>query len=421
MRPLRPRTFALPACLMGVAGVYWAVIAVVSVGHVQPRGSFSDFAHFYAAARAVRMGVGPGIYSPALIARIDHLPGGCAGTSIAIPYLNPPLLAVLFQPLTALPCSDAFRVWRLISLALWAGVTILLAWQVWQRCAARGASPFRSAMSAAVIVAFSVFSYTVLDGLWLGQVHLLILAGIVLAWWLRERNQPVAAGMVLAFITLIKLAPAVLIVYFLLRRDWRVLAGAALGALLLFIVMLVGAGGLPTVLAAIPPLTTAAGLLPQDNKAVIRINPILGPIVVATAAITFILVVLLTKRKGWTRDDPAVGYAWAISTMLLISPIVWLHYLTWLLPVIAACIPYVRRPMLSLALGAASLFILLSGPELLSLIPAAVLFCWGLTAALYTRGTDPSTLGRRVLVRWHAASRRGRRLVGAAAGTADTH
>lgn len=390
MRSIRPRAYALPACLVGLAVAYWAVISSASVEYIQPRGSFSDFAHFYAAARAVRMSIGPGLYSPALLVQIDQLPGGCAGTALQIPYINPPLLAILFQPFTALSCGDALRVWRLISIAMWVAVTVLLAWQVWQRCARRGASPARSALAAAFIIALSAFSYPVLDGLWLGQVNLLLLGGIVLAWWLRERNQPIAAGMILAAITLIKLIPAVLIVYFLLRRDWRVLLGAAVGTVLLFGVMLVGAGGLPTLVAMIPALTSASGLMPSVNTAVIRLNPVLGPTLVAGAALTFVITVLLIDRRGWTKADPALGYAWAISTMLVISPIVWLHYLTWLIIVVAACLPYVQGRAHVLGLGAVSVSLLLSTPPLLGAATVATLLCWVLTGVLYVQSMHPS-------------------------------
>lgn len=392
MRSIQPRAFVLPACLSGVAVGYWAIIATVSAEHIQPRGSFSDFSHFYAAARAVRMGMGPGIYSPELLLQIDRMPGGCAGTALQIPYINPPLLAILLQPLTSLSCSDAFRVWRLVSLAIWAGVTVLFAWQVWQRSTQRGATPARSAMAAAVIIALSAFSYTVLDGLWLGQVHLLILGGIVLAWWLRERNQPFAAGMILAAITLIKLLPAVLIVYFLLRRDWRVLVGVAIGTVLLFGVMLVGGGGLPTMLAMIPALTSASGLMPGVNTAVIRVHPIIGPALVVGAALAFSITVLLTHRRGWAKDDPALGYAWAISTMLVVSPIVWLHYLTWLLAAVAACLPYMRGRGRVLALGLVGVSMLLSTPALLPAATAAVLLCWALTGVLYVQRIHPLEL-----------------------------
>ncbi|MGZ3668071.1 MAG: glycosyltransferase family 87 protein, partial [Ktedonobacterales bacterium] len=237
MRSIRPRVYALPACLVGLAATYWAIVAIASIEYIQPRGYFSDFAHFYAAARALRMGIGPGIYSTTQLLAIDRLPGGCAGIKPQTPYNNPPLLAMLLQPLTVLPCGEAFRLWRLISLAIWTGATLLIAWQVWQRCTQRGAPLPRAALAAAFIVTLSTIAYPVFDGLWLGQVHLLILGGLVLAWWLREHNQPVAAGLVLAVITVLKLLPAVLIVYFLLRRDWRVLVGAAVGSMLLLGVM----------------------------------------------------------------------------------------------------------------------------------------------------------------------------------------
>ena len=273
---------------------------------------------------------------------------------------------------------------------MWVAVTVLLAWQVWQRCARRGASPARSALAAAFIIALSAFSYPVLDGLWLGQVNLLLLGGIVLAWWLREHNQPFAAGMILAAITLIKLIPAVLIVYFLLRRDWRVLAGVAVGTVLLLGVMLVGAGGLPTLVAMIPALTSASGLLPWANTAVIRLHPVLGPAFVAAAALTFALTVLLMQRRRSTRDDPALGYAWAVSTMLVVSPIVWLHYLTWLIIVVAACLPYVRGRARVLALGLVSVSLLLSTPPLLGAATVATLLCWVLTGVLYVQSMHPS-------------------------------
>ena len=72
--------------------------------------------------------------------------------------------------------------------------------------------------------------------------------------------------------------------------------------------------------------------------------------------------------------------------MLLVSPLVWLHYLTWLVPVAAACLPYARSRMAALGLGVTSAAILLSTPPLLGAATAAMLFCWGLTGALYMRG-----------------------------------
>jgi hypothetical protein len=425
MRSVGWRAYALPVCLLSVAVVYWAIVAVVSVANIPPRGSDADFAHFYAAARAVRMGVGPGLYSSAVIARSDQLPGGCASSSVAIPYLNPPLLAVLFQPLTALPCGDAFRLWRMLSLALWAGITTLLARQVWRRCIQLEASLPASATAATFIVALSAFSFPILDGLWLGQMHLLILAGIVLAEWLHERNRAVAAGMLLAFITLIKLVPAVLIVYFLLRRDWRVLAGAALGSVLLLSVVLVGSGGLPTLAAMIPMLTLTSGHL-WNNEAVITLHPVLGPALVAGAALAFAVTVVLQHRMRRAVEDAVLGYAWAISTMLLISPIVWLNYLTWLLPAVAVQLPHVLRRKLTVGLAVAILTLLIIQPVLIaSLVPGfgltstvqvAMLLCWTLTGVLYVQRPKLTGLHRQAIFQWLLPSTHGRHSPDAEAG-----
>src|SRR5258708_2605147 len=233
-----------------------------------------------------------------------------------------------------------------IAAAYWAIIAAaLLAWQVGRRCLQRGASPPWSATAAACIIALSAFSYPIVDGLWLGQVHLLILGGIVLAWWLREHNQPFLAGMILAAITLIKLLPVVLIFYFLLRRDWHVLAGVAVATVLLVGAMLVGAGGLPTLSAMIPSLTSGIGLLPWFNKAVIRLHPVLGPALVVVTGLTFTITVVLTHRRGRAEEDATLGYAWAVSTMLLVSPLAWLPYLTWLVPVFPPSLPYAPTPM----------------------------------------------------------------------------
>jgi hypothetical protein len=114
--------------------------------------------------------------------------------------------------------------------------------------------------------------------------------------------------------------------------------------------------------------------------------------------LAFAVAVFLRHRKGQATEDPGgptLGYALAISTMLLISPIVWLHYLTWLLPVVAACLPYMsgRKLTVSLAVAALALLItqpvliaiLILGPGLTAIVQAATLLCWLLTGAFYLR------------------------------------
>lgn len=60
----------------------------------------------------------------------------------------------------------------------------------------------------------------------LGQMSLLLLFLVVATWFLVERGKEWAAGVALGLAALIKLLPAALIVFFLLKRRWRVAASA---------------------------------------------------------------------------------------------------------------------------------------------------------------------------------------------------
>jgi len=64
-----------------------------------------------------------------------------------------------------------------------------------------------------------------------GNVQLLVIAGSMVAMLLFARGRPVAGGALLAFMTVSKLYPGLLILYLMVRRDWRAVSWtAAFGA-----------------------------------------------------------------------------------------------------------------------------------------------------------------------------------------------
>lgn len=67
----------------------------------------------------------------------------------------------------------------------------------------------------------------------LGQVSLLVAFLVVLSWHLVETHREFWAGWALSLAVLVKVFPVVLVLYFLLKRQWRMLAGVAAGLLLL--------------------------------------------------------------------------------------------------------------------------------------------------------------------------------------------
>jgi hypothetical protein len=66
-----------------------------------------------------------------------------------------------------------------------------------------------------------------------GQLHILVLALLVLSLWLYLKERPFEAGAIIAVASAIKIYPIVCTLYFLRKRQWRVVAGIAAGTVLL--------------------------------------------------------------------------------------------------------------------------------------------------------------------------------------------
>jgi hypothetical protein len=184
----------------------------------------------------------------------------------------------------------------------------------------------------------------------------------VACWFLVQRGHPLIAGAALGLATLVKLVPAALIVYFLLRRQWRVAAAALTTIIVLGIGWpllslgptrtwnehaafyeraIRGHSASATILADKPikanysnnalPIVLRRLLSPVDagkegqplivNVAALRRPVILGiyGLLVAVIAGASVLAAVRT------------AHAWAFAAwcclMLLASPLVWTHYL----------------------------------------------------------------------------------------------
>lgn len=344
-----------------------------------------DVSLYYSAAAALRANPAANIYDPAVLAHSASQHAGCALWTGAYP-LYPPLIAIIFEPFTALPCDQAIHYWMLCNLVLWAICTALLVYWLHVLLPAdmggtgsirarllrwlRG-EPDTALLATMGTVALSVLAWPVLQGLLMGQVHLVLLVALLCVPLLVRREWYVAAGLVLAFAAMLKLLPALVIVYYLVRGRWRVILGVVLGMALLAGVI---------VLAVRPPVlvgaraTFVSGAYVQtlsDNEALSH-APVWIAIEVGTSAgtaATSLLVgwagrallalagllfgagLLLVWRTVRVREGGALlaptrdcdasellGYGWTICTMLLLSPLDWLHYNTWLLLPYILCV-----------------------------------------------------------------------------------
>ena len=247
-------------------------------------------------------------------------PGGCpvwAGQS----YKYPPLLAILFTPLTLLSCASATLVWRVITLVLWGVCAFAFIRAPW-RTAGRW-----WAFAACAMVALYL---PLIDGMLLGQIHLAILASCLAGVALVARRREFSGGAALAAGAWIKYAPGAIIAYYLLTGRWRVAAGAVVTGVVLLLAQV----------AIVGPAAMMDSLSPTQfalTGAVWAGWP--GGMAWGLAAGVVFAAGVMTARWGMrAHGEDTLGIGWALCTMLFFSPVIQWLYLTWLLPAFWACL-----------------------------------------------------------------------------------
>jgi Glycosyltransferase family 87 len=235
-RSLPPLRLAIPA-LIGA----WAVLLEVPrfVGMVRHDAALTDFRLFYVAAQVGRASGWSGIYDPGRQHAASLVFGQAdAAITSSYTYLNPPLLALLIAPLTALPLPAAFYIWTAINVA-----AFVTAWLM----AAPGAGVGRIAL-----LLISLALWPTIFSVERGQPVLVVYALAIGCWWMAARRREVEAGILLAIALAIKpqdvaLLPAVLFLCgFRRAAAWWLLTTAALWG---FFALLIGATGIGTYLA----------------------------------------------------------------------------------------------------------------------------------------------------------------------------
>jgi len=193
-----------------------------------------DFAQYYVAARCVLAGSPRTMYDTGALYQTAAAAAGVPGClnddgSIrdVMTFAYPPAVAYLFVPLALMPYRAAGCVFALASLAaLAAGVLLLFA--------DREPSRRRTLVLLGLLVTamFAPVQQTLL----LGQVNCVIFFCCALCLYFARRRRMLLAGLVVALAIHIKLFPLVLLPFFVLRRQYRLVATS-----LLMIVLIAGA------------------------------------------------------------------------------------------------------------------------------------------------------------------------------------
>jgi hypothetical protein len=291
-----------------------AWVIAVELPRVYPEHGLWDFGSFVASARAAREGLSPyGIYPLTL-----HV--SFPGFESWNPNLNPPISALLFRAFDVADPWLAFRIWQGISAALYAVAVALLL----RRYAGRS-------WPALALWAFALAGFW--DTLFLGQIYIPLVLAAVGAWLLLERGRAVWAGILIGL--LVSMKPN-----FLVWPALLFLAGYSRPALV--------AGGTVAGISAIPLVVFGPEvygewfkLIASDrDRAFFLTNASFAGLAARAGvpalglALGVALLLGLAAWAFWRKPDPMRASAFALLASLLASPLGWIQYTLFLLPVL---------------------------------------------------------------------------------------
>ena len=229
-------------------------------------------------------------------------------------YLYSPTLGVTLLPVADMSVADSSMLWYVAHiLALLAAMALM---------------PVRPSIRVWTFVV-AAFSFAVFKDLALGNVSVLLLLPLAAAWrWL---DRP-AGSIALAVAISIRPMLGILVAWQLLRRQWRAVAwtiGAGV-VLILLTLPFVGVAGYGDYLTVLRNISSVTG---------VEFNLDLGSTALALGATE--RVASLTLIVGYAfalgailfslRRDREVGFMVGLSASLLLSPLLWDHYLAMLI------------------------------------------------------------------------------------------
>ncbi len=357
--------------------LYLPLLRTYGWQQIWPFVEVCDLPSFYFAATTT-FGDGESVYQPEFL---EHAEGHV--DQRVFPFLYPPPALLAFYPLSWLSYDAARVAFVAVSHLALLIVGFLLLFRI---LGFRFGSTL-SIVAVAYVLVFHPFRAVVE----LGQVNMVVLLCLCLAWWgHKQRWHSAAVALPLSLAILIKTYPLLLLLYLLLRRDWKtsLWAGGLYAAYVGLSFVLLPAGVWPDWLSEVA-VTGGYGQTPwhsispaapwnqsingffarmfldnEFNQAIIHVPhaaralPALAAVFVVgiTAAAT------LFSRLGQDPDTRRhVEWATFLAAMVLVSPLSWEHHLVFVLPSALVALRLVlQRPRsaVPIAVVGVSLFLL---------------------------------------------------------------
>jgi Glycosyltransferase family 87/WD40-like Beta Propeller Repeat len=194
-----------------------------------------------------------------------------------------------------------------------------------------------------------------------GQLHILVLTLLVISLWLYLKQRPFGAGALIAAASAIKIYPIVFILYFVRKKQWRVVAGIAAGVIVLGVLAIYLFGLqvnriyleqlLPRIIRGevIDPYNLRWNSFAAFIRRLFIFEPELNPkplmnlpaafaiLLPLTQALLFVpLLWLISARRG-TDENEKVEYGTFLAAVLLLSPTpASYHYVVLIITIVVA-------------------------------------------------------------------------------------
>jgi hypothetical protein len=316
----------------------------------------SDLAAFYDGAARLRAGL------PLYETDVDFY-------SKPIQYIYPPPIALLLEPIDSYVTT--WWVWAGVSLLAWAGALALLVRELSGELRER-VPPAWWPLLVGELIAFT----PVLSHFFWGQTQLQLLLLLVISWMLLRRDRDISAGAVLGVAIAIKIFPLLLFAPLFARRKWRCLIAATLSAAAVLALSYSIVGWDQAVVFFTDVLPRHSGAVIANSTAHTTIAAMLtnafgAPLFSYYASLLARgLVMLAVLYSAWRMRDAAQAFALGMTTLVLVTPVVWEHYFVLIyLPWLDALARSSRRqqPVLILA------YFLFAAAMLVYHVPSSVL------------------------------------------------
>jgi alpha-1,2-mannosyltransferase len=326
------------------------IYQIVEISKLPLKTNFIDFKVYYFASQLTKNGENP--YKTSLIQEVltaNDQP------LWATRFLYPMTFALLFVPFTFFSLESATYIWLLFNALL-----IVFSFYLLDKIIKNKNHLIWLITSVAIFAFFNPLYYT----LKLGQINIVILVLLMLAllFWLKKDEKKIyayLAGVILGIVTLIKIFPIIIILYLLLKKQYKIVLIAFITILILTACsgLIVGFDKemqyyfkkLPAVFNWVPvaPISipgfirsafsvdsTAEQLFSLPRKKIELCSTILTA---SLALATFLYVWLL---KNYSKQSKILEFSLLIVLTLLISGSVHRHYILWCLPILFYCFYY---------------------------------------------------------------------------------